>query len=114
VELNYINNKYDSNWEIVGCGEPQGSVLGPLLFNTFINDFPHEIGKIAEVIMFADDTSILCTAKDRQNLTIKLDVVLNHMFTWFQNNQLMINLDKTKMIKFTPTAAMSYPLHTLF
>jgi hypothetical protein len=114
VELNLINNKYYSNWEIVGCGVPQGSVLGPLLFNMFINDFPLERGNIAEVIMFADDTSMLCTAKDHHNLIIKLDVVCNHMFTWFQNNQLMINLDKTKMIKFTTTAAMSYPLYTLF
>jgi hypothetical protein len=63
--------------------------------------------------MFADDTSILCTAKDHHNLIIKFDV-FNHMFTWFQNNQLKINLDKTNMIKFTPTAAMSYPLYTLF
>jgi hypothetical protein len=29
---------------------------------------------------------------------------------WFQNNQFVLNLDKTKMIKFTPC----YPLHALF
>jgi hypothetical protein len=33
---------------------------------------------------------------------------------WFKNNQFMLNLDKIKMIKFTPTAATCYPLHTLF
>jgi hypothetical protein len=61
--------------------------------------FPLEISKILEVLMFADDTSILCTVKDYYNLKTKLDVVLNHMFLWFQNNQLMLNLNKTKMIK---------------
>jgi hypothetical protein len=40
----------------------------------YINDFPLEISKISEVIMFADDTSILCTVKDYYNLKIKLDV----------------------------------------
>ena len=29
LELNYISNKYYSDWEIVGCGVPQGSVSGP-------------------------------------------------------------------------------------
>jgi hypothetical protein len=33
---------------------------------------------------------------------------------WFQNNQLALNLDKTKMIKFTPSPAVNYSLDTLF
>jgi hypothetical protein len=114
VELNYATNKYYSNWETVKTGVPQGSVLGPLLFNIFINDFPLELGKTAEVVMFADDTSILCAAKDSYNLNIKLDVVFKYLSTWFQNNQLMINLNKTQIVKFTPIQTTSYSLHTLY
>jgi hypothetical protein len=112
VELKYTNDKYYSNWEIVRCGVPQGSVLGPLLFNIYINDFPLEINKISEVITFADDTSILCTTKDYHNLKIKLDAIFSHMLKWFQN-QFVLNLDKTKMLEFTPTAATCYPLNLM-
>lgn len=114
MELKYANNKYYSNLELIRCGVPQVSVLGPFLFNIYINDFPLEISKISQVIMFTDDTSILCIGKDYNNLKIKLGVVFSHMFMWFQNNQLALNLDRAKMIKCIPTAAMNYPLHTLF
>jgi hypothetical protein len=92
---------------------PQGPVLGPLLFNIYINDFSLEISKTSEVVMFADDTSALCTSKDYNNLKIKLDIVCSHMSRWFQASLLVLNLDKTKMIKFMPTEAADYQLNTL-
>jgi hypothetical protein len=60
--------------------------------------------------MFANDTSILCSAKDPNYLIAKLDLVCKHISSWFQNNQLMVNLGKTKLIKFSPTAVTSYSL----
>jgi hypothetical protein len=86
-------------------------VLDPLLFNIYINDFPLEINKILEVIMYADDTTILCTSKDYHKLKPKLDAILSHRVDWFQKNQSVLHFDKTKIIKFTCAAPAHCPLN---
>ena len=51
-----------SRWLNVTAGVPQGSVLGPLLFLIYINDFAENFVSVSK--LFADDTSIFSTVRD--------------------------------------------------
>ena len=45
------------------CGVRQGSILGPKLFISYMNDMDN-VSNILKFIIFADDTNLFCTSKD--------------------------------------------------
>lgn len=102
VKIKSQNHKQDSwcKWEIIKYGVPQGSILGPLLFIIYVNDLPYSINQFARPVLYADDTSILVTAKNLEDLHIKIDHIIHHITEWFAINGLTLNMEKTKIIKF--------------
>ena len=82
-------------------GVPQGSILGPLLFNIYINDIVN-ISKCSKFILFADDTTILLQDKNITNLTNNFNSILQCLNSWCSANELKINFNKTCCMLFGP------------
>ena len=53
-------NGHISPLEIIKCGVPQGSILGPLLFIVYMNDLAKSVNNV-DITMFADDTNFMRT-----------------------------------------------------
>ena len=59
-----VNGFKKSSWQSPKSGIPQGTVLGPVLFLTFINDLPQSL--TCECSIFADDSTAYTAGKDTQ------------------------------------------------
>ena len=86
-------------------GVPQGTILGPLLFLCYLNDFANTIDKnVCLHIQYADDTTLIVSHKDPGTARQILKESLLKASKYFSDNQLMINMEKTQIIYFRKTA----------
>ena len=83
----------------VVCGVPQGSILGPLLFIFFINDFKMQI-TYCKLHMYADDTVLLYDSTEPEDIKEKLESYLMNASIWFTKNKLHLNVKKCKFMLF--------------
>lgn len=63
-------NEHASGVKPILSGVPQGAILGPFLFNIFVNDIP-QIDKQAKFVIYADDTTLLFSAASANELELK-------------------------------------------
>lgn len=88
-----INDKA-SSLKACSMGVPQGSILGPLLFSTYINDLPSVCDGV-EILMYADDTVLFTHGKDLGQVANKLTQTLTNVSMWLKNSCLTLNTEKT-------------------
>ena len=86
-----------SGWETLTKGVPQGSILGPLLFNVFINDIFYIIEKCS-LYNYADDNTLAYIHKKVEVLQQILVTVGLSLIQWFENNFLKANPHKFQAI----------------
>ena len=81
-----------SSWVSVERGVPQGSVLGPILFNIFINDFYHV--KRANLNAYADDHQICYSDTDPVALEECFCKEVEVANQWYSENSMIVNKSK--------------------
>ena len=87
-----INNVH-SRFQNVISAVPQGSIVGPTLFNCFFNDLFYFIDK-ASVYDFADDNSLSAFESNIKNLKIILESESKKAISWLQSNKMIVNPGK--------------------
>jgi hypothetical protein len=109
VQLGNLNQNSNtvSKWTKVKHRVPQGSVLGPLLFLSYINDLPKAILHKATPTLFADDTSILTANQNVEELQNDLYTAFGQIIKRFQANFLSLNLNKSHFIQFSSKSLIS-------
>ena len=99
--LSYLKNRKQrtrigstvSPWFDIIRGVPQGSILGPLLFNIFINDIFH-FSNNCMICNFVDDNTLSYCHKDINQLLKHLTEDTKSLLKWFELNSLKANPKK--------------------
>ena len=90
-----------SEWKLMKRGIPQGSCLGPLLFNLFLSDVFASI-KLCELFNYADDNTLSSSSSDIDKVIENLLIDSNIIIQWFNQNFMKVNPQKFQLMLMKP------------
>ena len=102
-----FNGSLSNNTCEIDCGVPQGSILGPLLYLIYVNDCFKCLDH-SNAILYADDTTLVITAKSYELLYKYMNHDVAKLFDWLCLNKLSVNDDKTKYMIFSKSTRSAY------
>ena len=91
-----INDAYSKYCEIL-FGVPQGSILGPLLFNIYICNMFYDIND-CDIARYTDDNTPYASSSNLDALINNLEESAKNLFQWFRNNHMKANADKCHLL----------------
>ena len=90
-------NEEFSPWSDIEYGVPQGSILGPLLFNIHLCDLFYFLEGI-DIASYADDTTLYTVKETKMSVINALETSSQKLFKWFSNNFMKANSDKSHLL----------------
>ena len=94
-----INGSY-SEWRNINQGVPQGSILGPLLFNIYINDLFMFVSS-SMICNYVDDTTIYASDYKKEDIIKKLENETAILSNRFRDISLKVNGEKCHLMFFS-------------
>ena len=86
-----------STWTDILSGVPQGSILGPLLFNIYLNDIFFFVSA-DNLANYADDNTPYAIGRNIDNVLDTLTNDVNSLMDWFEANYFLLNPNKCKLL----------------
>ena len=97
-KTNFNNTK--SDWIALEQGVPQGTVLGPLIINLYINNLNKQIDKTCKIVQNADDTFLFCENNNPQKALKALEANCSLLSSYFLEHLLQLNAKKNRTHRF--------------